>query len=270
MSTAPRPGERLRAVVFDVDGTLVDSERHGHRVAFNRAFEEFGLPWRWDEEGYGELLHVTGGQRRIDGYLAGRGVPESERAELTPALHGAKTAILKAMVEDGAIEIRPGVARLLAELAGAGCALAIGTTGSRGWVDGLLRRLFPDTVWDVVVTGDDVVERKPAPDVFALALTRLGLGDPTHAVVVEDSGEGLAAARGAGLACAVVVNGYTAGHDLTGAGLVLDGFGDPGSPSTVLADPCATGCAGILDMGVLRMLLERSTESHIAHREGAG
>jgi len=246
----------LGAVIFDVDGTLVDSERHGHRVAFNRAFEDFGLPWRWDEDVYGELLHVTGGRRRIDGYLASRGVPEHERDELAPALHARKTQFLNAMVLDGAIEVRPGVTRLLGELAATGCALAVGTTGSRGWVDGLLRRVLPGTAWDAVVTGDDVNARKPDPEVFEVAMQRLGAGaaGPGAVVVVEDSAEGLAAARAAGLACVVVVNGYTAGHDFTGADLVLDGFGEPGSPATVLADPHATGCDGILDVAVLRMM----------------
>ena len=260
MSPAPANGAQLEAatleaVVFDVDGTLVDSERHGHRVAFNRAFEDLGLPYRWDEDLYGELLHTTGGQRRIDGFLAGQGVPDDQRAELAPALHARKTSILKAMVEDGAIEVRPGVARLLKELAGAGCPLAVGTTGSRGWVDGLLRRLLPGTAWDAVVTGDEVSRRKPDPEVFELALDRLGLAGTAGAVVVEDSAEGLAAARAAGLPCVVVVNGYTAGHDLTGADLVLDGFGEPDAPANVLSDPHATGCAGILDVDVLRILL---------------
>lgn len=246
---------RLRAVVFDVDGTLVDSERSGHRVAFNRAFEALDLPYRWDEELYGELLHVTGGQRRIDGYLAGQGVVEAERAELAPALHARKTEILQAMVDDGAIEVRPGVARLLDELGAAHeVRLAVGTTGSRGWVERLLRRLLPTTSWDVVVAGDDVIARKPDPEVFELALGKLGL-DPDAVVVVEDSGEGLAAAKAAGLCCVVVVNGYTADHDLAGADLVVDGFGEPGSPATVLADPHGTGCRGILDADLLRTLL---------------
>jgi HAD superfamily hydrolase (TIGR01509 family) len=243
-------------VVFDVDGTLVDSERHGHRVAFNRAFEEFELPYRWDEETYGELLHVTGGRRRIDGYLAAQGVGEAERAELAPALHARKTEILKAMVDDGAIALRPGVARLLEELAADGCALAVGTTGSRDWVERLLRRLLPSTSWAVVVAGDDVANRKPDPEVFLLAMAKLGLGGPGATVVVEDSGEGLAAAKAAGLRCAVVVNGYTADHDLAGADLVLDGFGEPGAPARVLGDPHGTGCTGILDVALLRTLLQ--------------
>ena len=90
---------------------------------------------------------------------------------------------------------------------------------------------------------------------FVLALEKLGLEGPDGVVVVEDSGEGLSAARAAGLRCVVVVNGYTAGHDLTGADLVLDGFGDPGSPAAVVADPHGTGCDGILDAGVLRTIL---------------
>jgi HAD superfamily hydrolase (TIGR01509 family) len=248
-------GAELRAVIFDVDGTLVDSERHGHRVAFNKAFEEFELPYRWDEDLYGELLHITGGQRRIDGYLADQGVSEEERAELAPALHKRKTEILEQMVDDGAIGLRPGAARLLEELAGERVALAVGTTGSRRWVERLLRRTLPSVSWDVIVAGDDVDNRKPDPEVFTVALDKLGLEGPAGAVVVEDSGEGLEAARAAGLCCVVVVNGYTADHDLTGADLVTDGFGEPGAPATVRADPHGTGCAGILDADLLGIVL---------------
>jgi len=247
----------LQAVLFDVDGTLVDSERHGHRVAFNRAFEAFDLPYRWDEDLYGELLHTTGGQRRIDGYLAGQGVGEEERARLAPALHRRKTEILEEMVDGGLIEVRPGVARLLDDLAAAGVALAVGTTGSRRWVEPLLRRTLPAVDWATIVTGDDVAARKPDPEVFVTALERLGLDGPAGAVVVEDSGEGVAAASAAGLCCAVVVNGYTAGHDLAGADLVVDGFGAPGAPAAVVADPHGTGCDGILTAGLLRTLLDR-------------
>ncbi|MGH9265525.1 MAG: HAD-IA family hydrolase [Acidimicrobiales bacterium] len=246
----------LEAVIFDVDGTLVDSERHGHRVAFNRAFEEFGLPYRWDEDLYGELLHVTGGQRRIDGYLADQGMAEAERAELAKKLHRRKTEILEQMVDEGAIEVRPGAARLIEELAGEGVALAVGTTGSRRWVERLLRRVLPDVSWAAIVAGDDVSARKPDPEVFLLTLKELGLDGPRGAVVVEDSAEGLAAACAGGLCCAVVVNGYTADHDLAGADLVVDGFGRPGSGAEVLADPHGVAEGGILDATVLRTLLQ--------------
>jgi len=247
-------GTRLAAVVFDVDGTLVDSERDGHRVAFNQAFADLGLPYRWDEHVYGRLLRVTGGQRRIDGYLAEQGVAADKRERLAPDLHRHKTDILRAMVADGMIEPRPGVVRLLDELAGRGCRLAVATTGSRGWVDQLLERVLPQASFEVVVTGDEVAGRKPDPEAYVAALERLATS-VADTVAVEDSHEGLVAAKAAGLACVVVTNGYTADHDLSTADLVLDGFGGPGRPARVVADPHRTGCIGVLDVGVLASLI---------------
>ncbi len=242
------------AVVFDVDGTLVDSERHGHRVAFNMAFEAFDLPYRWDEEEYGELLRITGGQNRLQAYLRDQGIPAEERDELVPQLHKRKTGILKELVEEGRIEVRPGVARLLTELADGGCRLAVATTGSRGWVEGLLAQLLEGVEFEEVVTGDEVENRKPDPEAFHVVLDRLGV-TAADAVVVEDSAEGLEASVDAGLACVVVVNGYTEDHDLYAAELVLDGFGEPDAPARVLADRVESGCEGVLDLDVLSRVL---------------
>ena len=251
--TEHRPG--LRAVIFDVDGTLVDSERDGHRVAFNLAFEEFDLPYRWDVDEYGELLHTTGGKRRIDRYLADQGVDEDERARLAPALHARKTEIMNRLVQEGAVEVRPGARRLIDELAAEGVRLAVATTGSRGWVDRLLSRLLEGVEFEVSVTGDEVENRKPDPEAFLIALDRLGLG-AGEVVVVEDSGEGVESAVAAKLACAVVVNGYTRDHELSAAGVVLDGFGQPDAPAEVLADPAGTGCEGVLDLAALSRVLD--------------
>jgi len=246
----------LEAVVFDVDGTLVDSERFGHRVAFNAAFEAFDLPYRWDDDEYGRLLHTTGGERRIAGYLADQGVTADERDRLAPALHACKTKLLVEMIDGGALGARPGVVRLLDELVAGGVRLAVATTGSRAWVERLLSRVVPGIPFEVVVTGDEVTARKPDPEAFTEALARLDL-PPAAAVAVEDSAEGVHSAVAAGLACAVVVNGYTAGHDLSSADLVLDGFGDVERPAAVLADRRATGCAGVLDCPTLARLVGR-------------
>ena len=136
-------------------------------------------------------------------------------------------------------------------------ALAVGTTGSRRWVERLLRKTLPSVTWDVIVAGDDVDHRKPDPEVFTVALEKLGLDSPDGVVVIEDSGEGLEASQAAGIPCVVVVNGYTADHDLAGADLVLDGFGEPDAPAEVVADPHGLDVKGMLDVAVLRDLLRR-------------
>jgi HAD superfamily hydrolase (TIGR01509 family) len=221
------------------------------------AFEEFDLPYRWDEDLYGELLRVTGGRRRIDRYLADEGVSEDERERLAPALHRRKTEILQELVDEGRVEVRPGARRLIDELVGAGCLLAVATTGSQGWVERLLDRLLEGVEWQAVVTGDEVAERKPDPEAFTLALERLGVG-AAETVVVEDSAEGVEASVAAGIPCVVVVNGYTADHDLDEADLVLDGFGEPDAPATVMSDRAGTGCDGVLTLDVLRRVREKA------------
>ncbi|MGH9041052.1 MAG: HAD-IA family hydrolase [Acidimicrobiia bacterium] len=215
----------FEAVILDVDGTLVDSERDGHRVAFNAAFKEFGLPWEWGVEEYGRLLRVTGGQSRLHAYLAEHGVPEEERAELVPRLHRYKTDVFLELVKAGDVPPRPGVARFLDEVSGAGLRMAVATTGSLVWVEPLLERHFGLDRFEAVVGGDDVKATKPDPAAYLVTLERLAL-EPGDAVAIEDSVPGLGSARAAGVACVVVTNNYTRGQDFTGAALVLDSFTD--------------------------------------------
>lgn len=216
-----------RAVIFDVDGLLVDSERDGHRVAFNEAFAAHGLPYHWDEDHYGELLATTGGERRLHRFLTGQGHPEDEAAALAKALHGTKTETFRELCVRGRIPPRPGVQRLLDELEHAGVALAVATTGTRSWVEPLLEHAFGLDRFAVVLTGTEVTDRKPDPAVYHAALDRLGLG-PADVVALEDSANGLAAARAAEVPCLIVTNDYTAGQDFGGAWLVVDAFGEPG------------------------------------------
>jgi HAD superfamily hydrolase (TIGR01509 family) len=237
-----------------VDGTLVDSERDGHRVAFNLAFCEFGLPDRWDCAEYGRLLATTGGQRRLHRYLSDRGMPQDERDDLVPKLHHRKTELFVAMAGDGKVPARPGVERLLDDLAAAGLPVAVATTGSRTWVEPLLDRLFGLERFRTVVTGDQVPERKPEPDAYLVALDRLEV-PARQAVAVEDSDNGVRSARAAGMAVVAVANDYTAGQALEGAALVTDSFGLPEQPARVLRGDPALAPDGLVTVSTLRHAL---------------
>ena len=252
--------DHLEAVVLDVDGTLVDSERDGHRVAFNRAFEEAGLDDRWDVEKYGELLAVTGGKNRLNAYFEEQGMPEDEREELASRLHERKTEIFTEMAAGGEIEARPGVEEFLDELDEAGVRLAVATTGSRQWVDPLLDRLFGVERFEIIIASDEAPDRKPDPMAHQMALERLGL-PASAAPTVEDSANGLEAAKAAGLACVIVVNDYTRQQDFDDADLVLDGFGSQDAPAEVLADPHGLDPPGRLDLDTLRRLVAESASA---------
>ena len=219
----------LKAFLFDVDGTLADTERDGHRVAFNRAFAKAGLAWHWDEARYGELLTVTGGRERI-AYFAATDAPDwlaaPEALQRIAALHGRKNAHYASIVEGGELQLRPGLAALLGQLRQRQVRLAIVTTTSRANVDVLLRvTLGEDAIgwFSVFVCGEDVQRKKPDPEAYRLALQRLAV--PASAcVAVEDSANGLRAALGASIDTVVVRSRYSRDDDFTGATRVFDGF----------------------------------------------
>ncbi|HTF54069.1 MAG TPA: HAD-IA family hydrolase [Pseudonocardia sp.] len=224
MRTRTEP-PRLKVVVFDVDGTLADTERDGHRPAFNEAFKRHGLDINWDAEEYGRLLRITGGCRRVASYLRERGYGPSAEA-VADAVHQTKTELFAARVASGGVVARAGVTELVHELARAGVRIAVATTGRRAWVEPLVSRLLGAGAVEVMVTGDAVTELKPDPEVYLRALGELGV-DARDALAVEDSEVGLRSATAAGLATVVVTNGYTAGGDFSGAAEVRPGFDGP-------------------------------------------
>lgn len=247
----------LVGLLFDVDGTLADTERDGHRVAFNRAFAEAGLDWEWSVDLYGQLLAVTGGKERIGYFLdrfATRFQPPADRDGFIAGLHKAKTRIYTDMLARGLIPLRPGVARLLREAREAGLRLAIATTTTPENVTALLRHaLHPEAVswFEVIAAGDIVPAKKPAPDIYLWAMERMGLA-PAQCIAFEDSHNGIRSSLGAGLRTIVSVSSYTQAEDFAGAALVLDHWGEPGEPFQVLSGDA--GSSRWLDLDRVRRL----------------
>lgn len=228
---------KLEAILFDVDGTLADTERDGHRIAFNRAFEVHGLDWHWDVELYGRLLAVTGGKERIRHYVEqeNREKPSGFDA-LVAELHRDKTKFYGEILEEGKIPMRPGVKRLLLEAMERGLKLAVVTTTTPENVTTLLRCSLDrdaEKWFDVIAAGDIVPAKKPAPDIYFWALERLGL-PPQACIAVEDSENGIRASRAAGVKTVITITDYTKGHDFEGAAAILSDLGEPDAPFRIL------------------------------------
>jgi HAD superfamily hydrolase (TIGR01509 family) len=230
----------LKALIFDVDGTLADTERDGHRVAFNQAFQSANLDWNWSVELYGELLAITGGKERIrhylDKYNPNFEAPTDLKAFIA-GLHAAKTEHYCTMLAEGRIPLRTGAERLIKEAREAGLRLAIATTTTMPNVTVLLEHTLgkESLDWfDIIAAGDIVPAKKPAPDIYIHVLEKMGW-TPEECLALEDSENGLLSAAQADLKTIITINDYTRNHTFEGAALVLDCFGEPTAPFQVLA-----------------------------------
>ncbi len=246
----------MTGLLLDFDGTLAETERSGHRVAYNAAFAELGLPYHWDEALYGKLLAVAGGKERLAHYF------KHERDErLSPEALQALVTRIYALKQrrfgelTGKIPLRPGVRRLILAARAAGLRLAIVTTASPDGVEALLKH-HPGVrdCFELIAAGDVVPHKKPAPDIYRWALERMRL-DTNACLAVEDSHIGLRASLDAGIRTLVTVSAYTLDEDFTGAVAVLSDLGEPGSPARTLAG--AGPANGVVDVAYARALVER-------------
>lgn len=250
---------QLQALIFDVDGTLADTEQHGHRVAFNRAFARAGLDWEWSVELYGKLLKTTGGKERIrrylDEYLPAFEAP-GDRDAFIAGLHRAKNTLYADMVAAGDVPLRPGVKRLLCEAREAGLRLAIATTTSMENVEALLAHCFDEDVhawFEVIAAGDVVPAKKPAPDIYHYTLAALDL-PATACLALEDSANGVRSAVAAGIPTLVTVSDYTKGEDFSGAAVVVDHLGEPDALVRVIASAPAGETLRWIDVPALHRI----------------
>lgn len=251
---------RLGVLLFDVDGTLAETEEI-HRQSFNRSFAQAGLDWVWSEELYARLLAVTGGKERIRHYIE-TCVPDFEPPmnldEYIAGLHAAKTDVYTRIIAAGEIPLRPGVNRLIKEARRAGLRLGITTTTTPANVTALLRHsLDPDAEswFEVIAAGSIVPAKKPAPDIYHHALEAMAVG-PDECIAFEDSANGLRSAREAGVTTLVTRSLYSRDDDFEGAALVVDHLGEPDLPFTVISGDA--GGHHYVDLKLLKELHARA------------
>jgi len=234
----------MKTLIFDCDGVLADTERYGHLPAFNQTFREFGLPVQWSEEEYGIKLKIAGGKERMASMLTPEFVakaslptdPESQN-KLIANWHKRKSEIYKQLIREGRLPSRSGVRRIIQEAHHAGWKLAVASTSAEESVRGVLeyvagRNLAADFL---VLAGDIVPQKKPAPDIYLLTMEKLGIL-PDEGLVVEDSRNGLLSARAAGIRCVVTLSSYTLDEDMTEALLVVSDFGESDAPMKIIAN----------------------------------
>ena len=228
---------KIKAVFFDQDGVIIDTERDGHRVSFNMTFKEFGFTDEWDVEYYHELLQVGGGKERMKHHWKTKGfsepLTEEEIDNLVKEMHKRKTALFVELIETGKLPLRPGIHRFMKEAMEAGLKIAVTTTSNEKAAKAVTETVLSDIKFDLIIAGDMVSKKKPDPEIYNMALSKLGL-NKDEAFVVEDSKNGLAAAKAAGLKTIVTTNHYTEREDVSAGDVIVSCLGDPDGEKAVM------------------------------------
>src|SRR5574341_374627 len=228
---------QIKAVFFDQDGVIIDTERDGHRVSFNMTFKELGFTDEWSVDYYHELLQVAGGKERMKHHSLTRGfnppVPPEEIDELVKTMHKRKTALFVELIESGQLPLRPGIHRFMKEAMEAGLIIGVCTTSNEQAAKAITGKILSDIKFDIVLAGDVVSKKKPDPEIYNLALSKIGL-KPDECVVVEDSKNGVLAAKAANMHVVVTTNYYTEKEDLSGGDIIVTCLGDHGGEKGML------------------------------------
>jgi HAD superfamily hydrolase (TIGR01509 family) len=228
---------KIKALFFDQDGVIIDTERDGHRVSFNMTFKEFGFTDEWSVDYYHELLQIGGGKERMKHHWQTKGFSKPVSAEdvdeLIKNMHKRKTALFVQLIESGKLPLRPGVHRLMKEAMNAGLKIGVCTTSNEQTAKAITEDFLPDIKFDVVLAGDVVSRKKPDPEIYTLALNLTGL-KPEEAIVIEDSRNGVLAAKSAGIHVVVTTNYYTENEDVSSGDIIVSCLGDPGGENCQL------------------------------------
>jgi HAD superfamily hydrolase (TIGR01509 family) len=228
---------KIKALFFDQDGVIIDTERDGHRVSFNMTFKEFGFTDEWSVDYYHELLQIAGGKERMKHHLQTKGfskpVPPEKVDDLIKEMHKRKTVLFVELIETGKLPLRPGIHRFMKEAMEAGLMIGVCTTSNEQAARAITEKILADIKFDIVLAGDVVSKKKPDPEIYNLALARTGL-KPDEVIVVEDSRNGVLAAKAADTHVVVTINGYTEKEDVSGGDIIVTCLGDPDNEKGVL------------------------------------
>ena len=244
----------IKAVFIDQDGVIMDTERDGHRISFNMTFKEFGFSDEWSVDYYHELLQIGGGKERMKYHWKTRGfskpMTETEIDKLIPEMHKRKTALFVELIETGKLPLRPGIHRLMKEAMDSGLKIAVCTTSNEQTVRAITGKVLTDIKFDLVLAGDVVSKKKPDPEIYHLALSKLGL-KPEEAFVIEDSKNGVTASKAAGIKTIVTTNGYTEKEDVSAGDVIVSCLGDLKGEKAILRKGNLSGFDGVVHINQL-------------------
>ena len=219
----------IKALIFDQDGVIIDTERDGHRVAFNKTFKEFGFNFEWDVDYYHDLLQIAGGKERMRHHLHSKGfgkeIKPDEENELIKKLHKRKTEIFIELIKEGSLPLRPGVKRIMKEAVAKGLRIGVCTTSNEKAAEAVAYGILKEIKFEFVLAGDVVKKKKPDPEIYLLGL-KTGNLKPEECIVFEDSKNGVTAAKAAGMNIVVTTNVYTEKEDLSVGDIIVTCLGD--------------------------------------------